>query len=294
MLVKDDTVSVDGELSSLKRELYNTLKTQNESRSDLNHKTRKLHDVKDSVDRASRYFLDENEKTELLKEKLATEKKTKKDLEYELKKITVSDSDDVVEQLLIKEEDYLIGLRVEGRKIVILLDRSASMTDDILIDVIRRKSDSDNQKQLGPKWIRAKKIVRWLLARLPSDSEFVLVGFNNEANEVGARGWSLAKDEDAINSSLKELEKIVPTGATNLQEGLSKLSRLEPTNIYLITDGLPTEGSSNYYLLNLFNGCSSLIGKSKVITGECRVKLFRDSISKVNLGSSIVNVILLN
>ncbi|MBE25601.1 MAG: hypothetical protein CMM33_09325, partial [Rhodospirillaceae bacterium] len=91
----------------------------------------------------------------------------------------------------------------------------------------------------------------------------------------------------------QSLNDIVPEGATNLQAGLNRMSALDPTNLYLITDGLPTRGSSNYRLSNLFSGCTSLTGALQTITGECRVKLFRDTVSKANLESVVVNVILL-
>ena len=35
------------------------------------------------------------------------------------------------------EENYILGLKVEGRKIIILLDASASMTNEKLIDIIK-------------------------------------------------------------------------------------------------------------------------------------------------------------
>ena len=47
------------------------------------------------------------------------------------------------------EEDYLLGLKVEGRRIAILIDRSASMTDERLIDIIRRKVRTDAEKRAG-------------------------------------------------------------------------------------------------------------------------------------------------
>ena len=71
------------------------------------------------------------------------------------------------------EEDYLIGLKVEGKRIAILLDRSASMTDAKLVDIITRKLGSNARKKQGPKWHRTIRVARWLLARLPDDSQVV-------------------------------------------------------------------------------------------------------------------------
>ena len=74
---------------------------------------------------------------------------------------------DVIKRDTGGEENYIMGLRVEGSKIAILLDTSSSMTDEKLIDIIRRKNASDKSRQNGPKWKRAKRIVE----PKPSNSE---------------------------------------------------------------------------------------------------------------------------
>ena len=56
---------------------------------------------------------------------------------------------------------------------------------------------------------------------------------------------------------------------------------------------MPTTGESNYAHLNPFSGCSSLLGNSKSISGECRVKLFRQTIKDASLGGVKINIILL-
>ncbi len=65
------------------------------------------------------------------------------------------------------------------------------------------------------------------------------------------------------------------------------------TDLYLITDGLPTTGDSRYAGLNPFAACSSLLGRSNTISGECRVRLFRQTLKDTSLGGVKVNVILL-
>ena len=88
---------------------------------------------------------------------------------------------DVIEDVRGGEEDDLLGLAVEGRRIAILIDRSASMTDERLIDIIDRKVRSDADKRRGVKWRRTLPTVRWLLHRLPAGSEVAVVAFNDEA-----------------------------------------------------------------------------------------------------------------
>ena len=231
--------------------------------------------------------------------KLTTEKQEAAEHRLELETIKKSiakrkplKKSDVVADQNLGEENYLIGLKVEGRRIAILVDSSASMTDELLLDIIRRKNASDNYKRAGPKWRRTKRIVRWLLARLPSSSQVDVIVYGAKGRSLGPRGWKNARDSGALGVILKELELFIPGGPTNLEAGLSSVSGA--TDVYVITDGLPTIGDSNYRSLNPFASCSALWGKSNRISGPCRRALFKHTISNSTLRPSTkVNVILL-
>jgi len=202
--------------------------------------------------------------------------------------------DDVVENDKGGEENYVMGLKVEGNKIVFLVDSSASMTDEKLIDIIHRKNTSDAEKKRGHKWQRTKRIMRWLMARAPKSSQVAVVAYNRKVSVLGGGGWFHSRNPNDIARLYSALDKLVPTGSTNLQLGLQKVTSLTPTDIYLVTDGLPTEGQSHYASLNPFAACSSLLGKSTNISGACRLKLFRQTIAESASGESVkVNVILL-
>lgn len=217
----------------------------------------------------------------------------KNSLEESIKTIEVPKKPDVIDDPQIGEENYIIGLRVEGRKIAILIDSSSSMTDEILIDVIRRKNSSSSNKKAGPKWQRTKKIARWLLERAPESSDVSVISFNKKASHLGGKGWKRGSDANAMERIFKDLDALVPEGSTNLQAGLKIVAKQNPTNIYLITDGLPTDGDGGYKSLNPFADCTALWGASSTISGQCRVKLFQHSISSVKLPGVPVNVILL-
>jgi hypothetical protein len=214
-------------------------------------------------------------------------------LEESIKTTEIPEKSDVVDDPQIGEENYIIGLRVEGRRIAILLDSSSSMTDEILIDVIRRKNSSSKNKMAGPKWQRAKRIVQWLLERAPVSSDVSVVSFNKKASHLGGKGWKGGGDPVALGRVFSDLDVLVPEGSTNLQAGLKFIAQQKPTDIYLITDGLPTDGDSGYKSLNPFADCAALWGGSSTITGECRVKLFQHTINSVKLPGVSVNVILL-
>ncbi|MEH6524479.1 MAG: vWA domain-containing protein [Sneathiella sp.] len=217
-------------------------------------------------------------------------------LKTEIENAPPAQKEDVIQADKGQEENYLLGLKVEGRRIVLLVDTSASMTDEKLIDIIVRKSRSDGDKKKGPKWLRTKRIVEWLLARLPKDSEAMVIGFSEKAEKIGPQNWFSATDPSAITQVMSSLNALVPTTATNLQQGLKTAASLSPspTNYYIVTDGLPTKGTSNYASLNPFSSCNSLLGKANNISGECRVKLFRHTINETApRKGQPVNVILL-
>lgn len=211
-----------------------------------------------------------------------------------IKKAPKAKRDDVIDSDRGGEESYLMGLKVEGRKILLLVDSSASMTDEKLIEIIQRKSSSEQEKKRGPKWQRTKRIVHWLLARAPKSSQLAVVAYNNKATLLGGGGWFSSRDASTLGKVYKDLDKLVPTGATNLQQGLQKAASLSATDIYLVTDGLPTAGQSGYASLNPFAACGSLLGRSNNISGICRVKLFRQTLTEsAPARGTKVNVILL-
>ena len=182
---------------------------------------------------------------------------------------------DVIEDVRGSEENYLLGLKVEGRRIAILLDRSASMTDERLVDIIARKVRADAEKRRGPKWRRTLRTARWLLHRLPVGSEVAVVAFNDEAELLHREGWVDGRDRATLQALFDKLDRLVPTGATNLEAGLSALGRLSPeaTDIYVVTDGLPTRSLSSP---GLVSGCSK--NPTGKVSGECRKLLFAASL----------------
>lgn len=211
-----------------------------------------------------------------------------------LKNAPAKAADDIVKNDAGGEENYVMGLKVEGRNIVFLIDSSASMTDEKLIDIIRRKNTSNTEKQNAPKWQRTKRIVHWLLARSPKSSRVTVIAYHKTATVLGGiKGFS-SRDSKSINKVFHALDQLVPTGSTHLQHGLQKAKSLNPTDIYLLTDGLPTDGPARYASLNPFGDCSSLLGKSTNISGNCRVKLFRQTIAEsASNKTTKINVILL-
>ena len=205
----------------------------------------------------------------------------------------IARQEDLVQDDRGGEENYLMGLKVEGSRIAVLIDSSASMTDATLLEIIKRKNGSIENKKRGPKWLRAKKTVRWVLARVPKTSQLAVISYNASQKSLGGAGWQKADNPATLAAFYRDIDAVVPEGATNLQKGLQAAAQLGATDLYLITDGLPTVGDSRYASLNPFASCSSLLGRSSTISGECRVKLFRQSVQDSGLRGVKINVILL-
>ncbi len=192
------------------------------------------------------------------------------------------------------EENYLLGLKVEGRHIGILIDASASMTNEKLIDIIKSKISSDAKKKSSPKWQRTKRVAKWLLARVPQQSNVTMVSFNKTANQIGPRRVVPATSRLGMKQLAASIDQLIPHNGTNLQGALTEIKKLSPdmTHLYIVTDGLPTLGENAKTISSLAR-CALFFSKSKTITGECRLSLFVYTVKQANMSGVQVNVILL-
>ncbi|MGI9229684.1 MAG: VWA domain-containing protein [Gammaproteobacteria bacterium] len=146
---------------------------------------------------------------------------------------------------------YITGLKLNGKRSLILLDISASMLDRTVVNILRFRNMRDERKRLTEKWQQTIRTVEWLLANLPVDSQYQLYLFNTATaaalNETGGR-WLHVKDQVTVKKTVDHLRIIVPEKGTNLEKAFLAAQRLRPApdNIYLITDGLPTQGSKTF------------------------------------------------
>ncbi len=186
------------------------------------------------------------------------------------------------------QQNYITGLKVEGREIGILLDKSASMMGDNLLEILRFMALPDNQKITQPKWQRTRRTAQWLLARAPQNAKVTLVAFSEDAIMLGNRPASSPQVSDSMNAIVRDIGKLVPSGGTNLQIGIQKLREVHPnvTDVYIITDGLPTLGDG------LGARCRGLLTSRKTISSQCRQELLLETVKRAGQGLR-VNVILL-
>ncbi len=177
---------------------------------------------------------------------------------------------------------YLTGLKLGGQNIAILLDASASMLSDKLVQIIRlRNMDAATQRR-AEKWTRSLDTVDWLTAQLPVGSKYQVITFNTQAKAAlpGTEGkWLEVANQAQLGEVSAALRKLTPAGGTSLENAFTALRTLSPPpdNIFLITDGLPTQGGSP--------------SRDNKVSGPQRQKFFAQAVRHLP-GKVPVNVIL--
>ena len=110
-----------------------------------------------------------------------------------------------------------------------------------------------------------------------------MLAFNTTAWSVsdGALGdWVPVGDGSSLTAAVNRLRTTVPTSGTSLYNAFDAVSAMDPKpdNIYLITDGMPTQGKS-------------APGSEKMIKPNDRLKFFSQALSRLP-GKIPVNILL--
>ena len=177
---------------------------------------------------------------------------------------------------------YLTGLNLGGNNIAILLDVSASMLADKLVQIIRLRNMGESVQRKAEKWTKSLDTVDWLLAQLPVASKYQVITFNTAAQPAlpDTKGkWLEVANQAQLADVSSALHRITPRGGTSLENAFLALHKLSPApdNIFLITDGLPTQGTTP--------------PRSNTVTGPERQKLYAQAVRQ--LPSRVpVNIIL--
>ena len=170
------------------------------------------------------------------------------------------------------ERQYITGLTMRGRRILILLDVSASMLHEDVVTVIRMRNFDDARKRAAAKWRRAVETVNWLMTQLPPGSEYQIYTFNTKAQPLLADSggkWIGGADAAQLARGLDALNQIVPRDGTSLYNAFSATKTLSPLpdQVVLITDGLPTQGKS--------------AGLRKYVDSGVRMRLFDEAVGQL-------------
>ncbi len=180
------------------------------------------------------------------------------------------------------DRQYLTDLKMGGKRIFILVDASASMLDETIIGIIRRRNISDREKIKSAKWQQTVKTVDWLTTQLPPSSKFQAYTFNEIASPLnsGTQGmWLDAGEVNILNATVDHLRKVIPKNGTSLLNAFNAINDMQPLpdNIFLLIDSLPTMGASKPW--------------RKRVSPQTRLSLFKEAIRKLPPGVP-VNIIL--
>lgn len=180
------------------------------------------------------------------------------------------------------DRQYLTGLKVGGQRIAVLVDASASMLDETIVNIVRRRNMPDSVKLRSEKWQQALSTVDWITTQFPRDSRFQIYTFNEAAGSVlpeTTGRWLDASSREVLDGAVQALRKTVPAKGTSLHHGLAALRGLNPApdNIILLVDGLPTQGER--------------IREAGNVSGKQRLKLYNKALEQLPRGAP-VNVIL--
>ncbi len=211
-------------------------------------------------------------------EKLQTDIKT---LEEEVKRLLAMAEETESEGNRLREfkgegdRQYLTGLKLGGDRTLILVDRSASMLDDTIVNIIRRRNMPIDEKLRAVKWRQVVASVDWLTAQFRPGSEFQMYMFNNEVEPIikGSEGvWLKADDATQLDEAMRVLRRTAPEGGTNMKAAMGIVLSMTPPpdNIILLVDGLPT-----------MDGPTS---NSKTVSGRERTRLFSNALRELPSG----------
>jgi hypothetical protein len=142
---------------------------------------------------------------------------------------------------------YLTGLRMGGRHVVILVDTSTSMLDRTIVNILRRRHMTPEQQRRSPKWQQVVNTVDWLSTQIQPGTNVQVIGFTDKATWLipGTEGqWVTVNDGSELDAPVDALRASYPQGPTSLHAAFNAIKMLEPKpdNIYLLVDGLPTMG----------------------------------------------------
>ncbi len=216
-------------------------------------------------------------------EQIAMLRRTVEELERETAKMEEVEFGDKVREFVGEgNRQYLTGLVLGGERVMIMVDGSASMLADTVVNAVRRRNMEPEKRVESPKWQWTVRTVEWLLAQLPPSSRFQVYIFNTEpvAALAGSEGeWLDAADSLALEDTVEGLKEFAPEGGTSLENVISALEDFEekPDNLFLLTDGLPTQGKDP--------------PRSAMVSGEQRRRHFLSAVGQLPIGIP-VNTIL--
>lgn len=173
---------------------------------------------------------------------------------------------------------YVTGLQLNGERTLVLVDRSASMLAETVVDVLRVRNLPVEEQSSAPKWVQLRRTVDWLLAKMPMEGLFHVALYDQETVPLleGKTGWWDAADPTLRKQASEALEEKIPSGGTSLHRAFAYAAAMDPPpdTILLLADGLPTMGDA-----------APLVRRS--VSGSRRESYFADAVSRLPSGATV-------
>ena len=180
------------------------------------------------------------------------------------------------------QRQYITGLTIGGDHLVILVDSSASMLADRIVNVIRNRVLPDRDKLRAAKWQQVVRTVEWISSRIPRNSKFQMVAFNETSKSLHAeiqQPWLDGDNPEHLRAAIKGMRNTIPGKGTSLYHAFQYIDQLDPKpdNVYLLTDGLPTQGKTK--------------PRRNTVDARQRLRYFGEAVDELP-GNVTVNVVL--
>ena len=144
---------------------------------------------------------------------------------------------------------YLTGMRMDGDRVLILVDGSTSMLGRTYIDVLRFRLMDEKLKPRAPKWRQVAASVDWITTQLDAEQKFQIYiygeGYRSVLEDSDGQ-WLSVADGKRLTEAVEALRGHVPSGGSSMHAAVAAIRNLDPSpaSVFLITDGLPTQGAS--------------------------------------------------
>ena len=264
------TEQMQADLDSLQDELDELQAARATSQSDLQEQTDRVAKMTAAVEATSTDLAAASAQTDALDQSISA-------ATAELASQPQAVPPDAIDTRRTTQPQYLVGMKVTGKKIIILLDRSASMTARSLLQIVQYKAGPAAARRSAEKWVNAQNAVWWLTARAPAQSKLQIASFSDTTN-FHTESWVNTTDSTALAALKAKMASLIPEGSTNLQAAVEAAMKAGADSIYIITDGLPTAAPGGQRLFGL-DGCGSKLFSRKQVTGKCRVSLFQRTVA---------------
>ena len=178
---------------------------------------------------------------------------------------------------------YLTDFKLDGERVLFLIEASGGMLDDTIDGAIERLSGNEEEKRAAPKWKQTMRALEWMLTALKPPTTYQILFFSKNVDTViplRAGEWLEISDRQTMGEALGKIKEFVPQGGANLERAFFHVGGMNPRpdNIILFVDGLPTLSDS--------------VPAGPIIDQQARVRMYNAALRQAPLGIPINTIMM--